>query len=359
MQFSHLNPLHGSPQGLDLECKRPPPAPVNSLCPGTAVMQLFFCVPFNPPSLSPHPSAASLSACARSPRRARRPNGYWKSLENVRAEVDAFNSEYGLASAAMPTAAALRRAGRRDLLNAISNAGGFRAVGEKLGLASARERRKPRGYWKVEENVVMETRRFVNMHLEMLTREGGSVRLPTGAELREAGRADLESGISEYGGWRKLAKVMKMEQLGTQREPGFWKDFARLEEALREFVMERDAVASLRIDSNLDSAGPKAGGGIMEAFKGQQTITAAGNQEKHTVMPSQRELRDSGRADLAQAITEFHGGFPAVSVRMGFQRRSKNYDEFWMLAKELFHFCFEEFGNLPVMVRITSGRCLF
>jgi hypothetical protein len=238
----------------------------------------------------------------------------------------------------MPTAVDLKNAQRHDLLNAISKAGGFKAVAQQVGLKSVRKRRKAVGYWEDVEHVKQEVLSFVAEN-----RIGGEeTRMPTLAELRTAGRVDLEQGIRKHGGFRKVAAVIGIQPAAQRREDGFWKDFLRVKEALQLFVAQRDEQASL----------------LQEECRGEMdgAETSVSGRNILVTMPSQRELRDAGRSDLAQAITEFHDGFGAVGERMGYKRRTSDLSEFYKLAQELLRFCREEMKNLPVMPNSSMLR---
>lgn len=261
-------------------------------------------------------------------------------MDNIRAEIHEHLKDSGvsLEEAQMPTAFELRKANRGDLLTAISKAGGFKDVAAQVGLVSVRQSRKPAGFWEDFEHVKEEVLKFIAHREE----DGKPKRMPTLAELRAAHRTDLESGIRRHGGLRKVAAAIGIGLTAQRREDGFWKDFAEVKKALNLFVEARDAKATL--------LGEEDRGEMDEAESSKR------GRDKLIVMPSQMELRDAGRADLAQAVTEFHGGFGAVSERLGYRRRSSDLSEFYKLAQELLRFCRDEMNNLPIMPNSRTLR---
>lgn len=228
----------------------------------------------------------------------------------------------------MPTAADLRVSQRRDLLNAITNAGGFRAVADAIGRPSARKRR-PAGFW-TRDNAEVELLAFIDA---VRKEEGGDGRMPTLAELRAASRVDLEQAVRVLGGFSSAAAVLGVGKKLYRREDGYWREFGAVEVALREFIEERDGVVE--------------DGGHFKAGK-----------KKSPAMPTQKQLRDAGRADLVSAITEFHGGLNAVSERMELKRKIPDCSEFYNLASEVLRLNREELNDLPVMPNSTVLRKL-
>jgi hypothetical protein len=54
-----------------------------------------------------------------------RPSGYWKNIENVKKEIDAFNLAHGTPGV-MPKEDVLKAMGQGSLANAIHQHGGFK-----------------------------------------------------------------------------------------------------------------------------------------------------------------------------------------------------------------------------------------
>lgn len=264
-------------------------------------------------------------------------------MDNIRTELFAHMETSGApadgSAARMPTALELRSADRRDLIAAINKAGGFKGVASELGLITVRKAYKRAGFWDDPKHLYEEVRKFI------AARDGPAdapTRMPTLAELRAAGRTDLETGIRKNGGFRRVAAAIGISSTARRREDGYWRDFDVVKAALEEFVAARDEkVARLA----------EADRGEMDAKE-----TSRGGRKAAVRMPTQRELRDAGRADLAQAISEFHGGFGAVSTALGYRAWSTDLSEFHMLAQELFRFCRDEMDNLPVMPNSRTLR---
>jgi hypothetical protein len=156
----------------------------------------------------------------------------------------------------------------------------------------------------------------------------------------------LEQGVRKFGGFGRVATALGIEQSSQRREAGYWRDLALVEAALREFMRDQDAAAA--------TAAAAAAAAAAEPGADEGGVGAA--RKRPASLPTQKELRDAGRVDLAQAITEFHGGFAAVGERLGFRRRSSDWSEFYNLARELFRFCRDEMDNLPVMPTSTLLR---
>lgn len=274
------------------------------------------------------------AAPRRRPRRPRKPNHYWQDMENIRAELLAHLESSGAPAGAarMPTAPELRAATRQDLISAINKAGGFKRVAAELGFVSARQAFKPAGFWNDPENVHAEVRKFI---AERKDPPGMPQRMPTLAELRAAGRSDLETAVRKNGGFRRVAAAIGISSTAKRREDGYWRDFAVVKAALEEFVAARDE--------------KQARLGKADRGKMVDEHRSSGGRKATVRMPTLRELRNAGRADLAQAISEFHGGFGAVSVALGYRPWSTDLTEFYQLAQELLRFCREEMDNLPVM----------
>jgi hypothetical protein len=129
--------------------------------------------------------------------------------------VLAFIAAYGEAGV-MPTKATLTAAGRGDLENAISRAGGQHAVAQRLGLRPA-DTRRPTNQWADFDNLERELRAFVD-------EPGRPQRMPSLDELIAAGRFDLHYAVQRYGGVRVVAARLGWRTASGKRtsepEPG-------------------------------------------------------------------------------------------------------------------------------------------
>src|ERR1700687_4119819 len=92
----------------------------------------------------------------------------------------------------MPTSAELRRAGRRDLDQAISKMGGYAKVAEHFRL-NMQYTRKPGNYWDSFAHVKTELLTFIEKY-------GDTGVMPIKAELLKAKRGDLAKAIRKHGG---------------------------------------------------------------------------------------------------------------------------------------------------------------
>jgi len=76
-----------------------------------------------------------------------KPSGYWKDVENVKREIDAFNLAYGTRGL-MPKENKLKSTGCGSLANAIHQHGGFKKFASEHGYQTLR---KPNDYYKQVE----------------------------------------------------------------------------------------------------------------------------------------------------------------------------------------------------------------
>ena len=124
---------------------------------------------------------------------------YWYDFETVKCELFAFIKEHG-SPGVMPTKAELESVQKGSLCRAIDLHGGFPVVAKKLKLKLSYGR-KHRGYWKNPDNLRAE----ITNVAEQLGNPGV---LPTHEELTQIGRTDLNSAISDNGGWSSVARKL-------------------------------------------------------------------------------------------------------------------------------------------------------
>lgn len=129
----------------------------------------------------------------------KRSSGYWHDFSNVEHQLLTFIEHQGTRGV-IPTKEDLTRAGESSLAVAIYMHGGFPAVAQKLRLRMSYER-KSRGYWKNPDNLRAE----IASVAEQLGNPGV---LPTHEELTQIGRTDLNSAISDNGGWTSVARKL-------------------------------------------------------------------------------------------------------------------------------------------------------
>lgn len=124
---------------------------------------------------------------------------YWYDFETVKRELFAFIKKHGVPGV-MPTKTEIETAKMGSLCMAIDLHGGFPVVASKLNLDLSYGR-KHRGYWKNPDNLKSE----IDCAAEQLGNPGV---LPTHEELKQLGRTDLNSAISDNGGWASVARKL-------------------------------------------------------------------------------------------------------------------------------------------------------
>ncbi|KAK3233777.1 hypothetical protein CYMTET_55942 [Cymbomonas tetramitiformis] len=134
------------------------------------------------------------------------------TFEELKAELE---KSYG-GPGVMPRRAELRQAGRVDLEKAITAAGGFPAVANKLGWRLAYKERKPRGYWTSLANVRLE--------IENVIEDLGTdpEMMPTRRELEGAGRYDILRAMDKWGGSAGLASALGLQTQGPRKGKTAW-----------------------------------------------------------------------------------------------------------------------------------------
>ena len=206
----------------------------------------------------------------------------------------------------MPTHEELKKAGRSDLVNAISKKhGGYHSVAERLGLELAHTKKR-HGYWDNFANVQREILAFIG-------EKGTPGVMPIHEELKKAELSSLGAAIQKHGGYPAVAAKLGLKLAYTRKQTDYWDDFTIVKCELLSFIQERGTPG---------------------------------------VMPTYEELQKAGRSDLASAIPK-HGGSPAVAEQLGLElvyaRKPLNYwKEFSNLEHELLVFI-EEHGISGVM----------
>ena len=127
------------------------------------------------------------------------PDQHWKDLKVVEREVLLWIEQRGTPGT-MPTKAQLSVSGRADIVGAIINHGGFKAVAAALGLipGSNPPSVKPTAYWLEWENVVAE--------MPAVSKACGvAEQMPTDLQLLANGYGSLANAIyKHYGGMYKF-----------------------------------------------------------------------------------------------------------------------------------------------------------
>ena len=241
----------------------------------------------------------------------RKPAGYWKDVKNLRKEIEYLPHNISSdANLIMPTSKQLRNLGRRDLDNAITQMGGYYEVSKLLGIQQGSSKR-PSGYWNEFETLEIEIKALLITLSEDELARGA---MPTLKQLRQLKRADIVEAIQIHGGVAIVAKKLGLTARQLNKSKHYWKDWSKVEQEIRQFVETRDV-------------------------KGQENIS--GHIRLTNRMPSRHELRAAGRGGLAEAISNYHGGFRQVAKRLGFVSMKKDaffYDKFYNLAREVYNF---------------------
>lgn len=215
----------------------------------------------------------------------RRPAAYWKDVECVHCEMNAFIEEFGVRGV-MPTRKQLYEFGRADLANAAMRHGGLRIIAKQMKL-KGRNDVKPRGYWRDFSAVQDELVNFSNKYCAGV--------MPTADELLSKDLSSLVNAIAAHGGFPSVAERcgLKPRNVKKQGAPLLW-DEARLRREYLSFLM-----------------------------------TFYPQLAKERTMVGERQLRSHGRNDLSYAIGKF-GGFAKLAKTLGLKKcvfRRKSNDD--------------------------------
>ncbi len=310
-----------------------------------------------------------------------KPSGFWKDVGNVKREIEAFNLERG-SPGVMPKENELKSNGRGSLANAIHQHGGFKRFASEHGYLT---RRKPNGYYKQFEALESELLRWVE--------ESGTPRLmPTAQQLKDAcpPRHDLVKAISDHGGFLGVAKRLGLSMTHTKKPDGYYDDPVNLAREIYAAVAQNKLSGVMPTPTQLVAMGKSglvaaicARGGfwsVAESLgltpnrrqKGYWTAETVDAEVKAYVergqvgqwMPTDFELRETGRADLAVAIARYGGGMREVAARLGLVTRAPRRNRRWadegVIARELLEFIREHGapGRMPTQASlIVAGRC--
>jgi transposase-like protein len=124
---------------------------------------------------------------------------YWHDFNNVKCELLKFIQEHGTPGI-MPTKQKLEETEATSLAWAVVLHGGFPNVAAQLGLKLPYGR-KPRNYWDNPENLKQEL-------FAVIEQLGNPGVMPTFQQLKEVGRSDLISAISDHNGWPAVARKL-------------------------------------------------------------------------------------------------------------------------------------------------------
>jgi hypothetical protein len=238
-----------------------------------------------------------------------KPGGYWDDITTVENELRSFIEAEGKPGI-MPTSGALQKAGRGDLVTAITNHGGFPALAERFGFVYSYTA-KPDRYWSDFANIQREIFDFIQA-------QGSQGIMPTSIELSNASKHSLAAAINAHGGFHAVAERLKL--IATTKPNGYWNNFANLEQELLAFIQEHG---------------------------------------KPGVMPTHQEFYSAKRSDLPFAIAK-HGGVATVRKRLGLQPPAKRpglWDDFSRVEQEIRLFLDRQgkTGIMPTREQLKQG----
>lgn len=224
-------------------------------------------------------------------------------LSFIKQQLPQLIQQNGLEPHVMPSAAHLRSLGRSDLIAAVVAAGGFLSVAAKLGLVparltnrkslqlaphervhlqlspqeqpstSAKRKRRQKHYWNQWRNLEAELHTFSELHCNGY--------MPMQRQLLDANRSDLFNAVRLHGGMATVARraaLAPAPSYASKRPHGYWSDPA-----------------------------------VLHA----QLLTFTARNGYHGLMPTRRQLRKAGRADIAYAV-EKHGGYSSIAADLHF-----------------------------------------
>jgi Hypothetical methyltransferase/SNF2-related domain len=307
-----------------------------------------------------------------------KPMGHWDDFANVERTLFAYIAEHGTPGM-MPSLSELQRAKQSGLVNAITKKyGGIYAVTERLGLQLP-SAAKPPSYWDNIEHIKLSIYKFNEMR-------GVPDVMPTGGELKKAGRTDLASAITNHGGFPALAERFGFYYTYTAKPDRYWKDFANIEQEILDFnqaegisgrmpttielrnASKHSLTAAINAHGGFSSVGERLRlttttkpNGYWDDFANVERELLVFIQEQGTsgVMPTSTDLKNAGRLDLGFAIHR-HSSFAKIAallgLRLSYEKQPDGYwDDFANVERELLAFIQEQ-GTLGVMPTRTQLR---
>ncbi len=297
------------------------------------------------------------------------PRNYWHDFSNIEREILNYIGSNGT-EGVMPTQQELQKAGRSDLVSAIKKHGDYQAVAERLGLTYAKRRD---GYWDDPSNLERELLTYISEH-------GTPGVMPAHEELSKGGRSDLASAISTHGGYRVVAERFGLKVAYAAKSPGYWSNSDNLKRELLSFIENNGMSGVMPTRDQLVKTGygalaagiAKQGGhqkiaeqlrlslgrkhpNYWDDFDNYKNALLAFIEEhgKSGVMPTQNELVEARRHDLANATWRNHGGYPVVARRLGLKfayiaKPTGHWDNISNLQYDLLSFI-DEHGTQGIM----------
>ena len=253
--------------------------------------------------------------------RERKPQGYWRNLDNLLKEAEKIPRENGR----LPSQKRLDELGFGSFtVSAVKYHGGLVRIRELLG---EKLKRTGNGNWSKLEYALLQARNILQEH--------DLTELPNSDELRKLGYSDLANAISRYhGGFGKFRKKLGHKELKTP--DGKWNNFDYLMKQIRVVMFENDwedlpspdQLSKIRRTDIVNAVYRyhKGFSGLRERLGEEEKRIANGLWKKleYTIqrtleflktegiddLPSQNYLFGRGESSLVAAIKRYHGGFP-------------------------------------------------
>ncbi len=284
----------------------------------------------------------------------KRPNGYWND-ERVKKTLRTVSSELGH----FPTQLELMARDFGGLIPVIQKKfGGLDSIRKDLGFSDREE--KPPRYWADFENV-----RAVLVELENKLGH-----FPNQRELYCAGYSMVSSAIHKYHGGTNTVRT-KLGVEGGTKSRGYWKKWENIEKEIEVVkkqlgrfpkhseISEVNAPlksAIIRHHGGLNSVRKKYG--VKEGKKSNNHWKSWENikNELEKIIkevghfPTQTELLERKLSSVCGSIQEYHGGFRAVRVKMGYipgKYKEKGYWDNWKILEKELKEVITEMGHFP------------
>jgi hypothetical protein len=231
--------------------------------------------------------------------------------------LDHLGQELALLSIekAMPSRAELIDMGRSDLLPLIAKAGGFSSTAAEIGLKW--RGKKQNGYWEDPSNLDKEIEQLINSSwLDMggyfinsmtqssakkPTPERGAKRfMPTISALKSAGRWDLYQQIARFGGVKAVGEMLGRKSVTKAGRQAIVATRDELMHEIQTFIQTREE-------------------------QGRQEEGCRSSDKVR--LPTESELHQAGRSEIAHGIQRLVGGFARLAEESGMTtaRRPRSY----------------------------------
>lgn len=198
-----------------------------------------------------------------------------------------------------------------SLSHAIRYHGGIEKVRERMGYELDQ---KPKGYWKIWENVERELRELISKKFKG--------QFPTDEQLQIAHFGGLRSALREHFGGLNAVRERMGYQLGRKPE-GYWQKWEHVELELQQIILKNfKKKFGTKFKDQLKNKFP-----TFEELK-DFDLTA---KELKEIFPTANELRAMNLDGLVNVIYDHYGGLVEVQERLGFlpKRNPNGYWEKW------------------------------